>query len=103
MATLAQIQEFGLGNPKLKQRFQAARVQCAWDILAEPSPSPDRKAWQYKILNDVNADIDREYIWFLSHPNVQTSGDGITDAALVAATRSFVDSWAAYDASLVTP
>jgi hypothetical protein len=96
MATLNQIQEFALGNPALKQRFQAGRIQAAWDILAEPSGgTAPRAAWRMKIFNNVNADVDREYVWFLSHSSVQSAGDGITDAALVTAVKSFVDAWAA--------
>jgi hypothetical protein len=96
MATLVQIQEFALGNPSLKQRFQAGRIQAAWDILAEASGgTPPRAAWRMKIFNNVNADVDREYMWFLSHANVQSAGNNIADAALVTAVKSFVDAWAA--------
>lgn len=96
MATLDQIKTFVLGNPDLKQRFGAGRVQAAWNILAETSPSAQRTAWRNKIFNDVTgADIDREYIWFLSHTNVQTAGTSITDANMMTAIMSFVDAWAA--------
>ncbi len=95
MATLAQIQTFALGNPELKQRFAASRIQAAWDILAEVSPAAPRVAWRNKILNDSNKDIDREYLWCLSHANVQSAGGAITDANLNLATKSFVDAWAA--------
>jgi hypothetical protein len=96
MATLVQIQEFALGNPTLKQRFQAGRIQAAWDILAEPSGgTAPRAAWRMKIFNNVNADVDREYVWFLSHASIQSAGNNITDAALVTAVKSFVDAWAA--------
>jgi hypothetical protein len=100
MATLAQIQTYALGNPGLRQRFQAGRVQVAWNILAEPGggTSANRIAWRLKIFKDINADLDREYIWFLSHANVQNGTalvDGTGDAALVSAVASFVDAWAA--------
>lgn len=101
MATIAEIQTFALGNPALKQRFQAGRIQVAWNILAEPGggTSPNRIAWRLKIFKDVNADLDREYVWFLSHPNVQNSSaipaTTAGDAALVIAVASFVDAWAA--------
>jgi len=103
MATLDQIQAFALGNPALQQRFAASRIQAAWDILAEVSPSANRVAWRLKIFNAPHADETREYLWFLSHANVQSAGGGITDANLVIATKSFIDAWAAYDASLVVP
>jgi hypothetical protein len=97
MATLQEIQTYVTGMPTLKQRFTAGRVQAAWDILAEAGggTSPNRIAWRLKIFNDQNRDLDREYVWFLSHSNVQTAGNGITDAALVTAVKSFVDAWAA--------
>jgi ABC-type taurine transport system substrate-binding protein len=96
MATLIQIQEFALGNPALKQRFQSGRIQAAWDILAEPNGgTAPRAAWRMKIFNDTNADLDREYVWFLSHANIQSAGNAITDAALVTAVKSFIDAWAA--------
>jgi hypothetical protein len=96
MATLADIKTFSTGNPDLKQRFQSGRIQVAWNILAEPNGgTAPRAAWRLKIFNDVDADIDREYVWFLSHSSVQSAGNGITDAALVTAVASFVDAWAA--------
>lgn len=97
MATLAQIQNYALGNPALKQRFLAARIQAAWDILAEPGggTSPARIAWRLKILGDTSKDLDREYVWFLSHASVQNGTALTDDAALVTAAKSFVDAWAA--------
>ena len=100
MATLAQIQEFALGNPLLKQRFEAARIQAAWNVLAEPNGgTAPRAAWRMKIFNNVSADLDREYLWCLSHENVQNGSvlavDTAGDAALVAAVMSFIDAWAA--------
>lgn len=99
MATLDDIQKFSLGNPALKQRFGASRIQAAWDILVEVSPSANRVAWRNKVLTDITKDLDREYVWFLSHANVQSAGSGITDANLNTATKSFVDAWAALDAT----
>ncbi len=97
MATLQEIQTYTDGMPTLKQRFRSARVQAAWDILAEAGggTSPARVAWRLKIFNNPNEDLDREYVWFLSHASVQSAGAGITDAALVTAVKSFVDAWAA--------
>lgn len=101
MATLGEIQTYAApGNQRLRQRFQAARIQAAWDILAEANGgTAPRAAWRLKIFKDTNADLDREYVWCLSHANIQnfsalpetTAGD----AALLTATKSFVDAWAA--------
>lgn len=99
MATLAQIQTFALGNPDLQQRFRASRIQSAWDILAEGAPSANRVAWRNKILTNADTDLMREYVWTLSHALVQAAGGGITDANLNIATKSFVDAWAALDAT----
>ena len=100
MATLDQITTFALGNPALQQRFRASRIQAAWDILAEGAPSANRVAWRTKILTNPDADLTREYVWALSHANIQSAGAAITDANLNIATKSFVDAWAALDASL---
>jgi hypothetical protein len=101
MATLEQIQTFALGNPKLKQRFSAGRLQVGWNILAENggSPTAPRRAWAVKIFANPSADLDKEYNWFLSHTNVQ-NGSAVAetvpgDTALIAAVASFVDAWAA--------
>lgn len=99
MATLAEIQTFALGNPQFKQRFAASRIQAAWDILVESAPSTQRVAWRNKVLNDISAGLDREYVWALSHSLIQAAGASITDANLNTATKSFVDVWAAYDAA----
>jgi hypothetical protein len=40
MASLAQIYAFTFGNPDFKQRFAAARMQAAWDIIGETPQSP---------------------------------------------------------------
>lgn len=93
MAALQTIHTYTIGNPILQQRFSAARVQAAWDIMSEASPDPDHVAWAKKIFRDYAADIQFEYTWFLSHSLVQASGDGISDADLVTATKSFIDEW----------
>lgn len=96
MATLVAISQFAVGQPLLWTKFKAARLQKAWDILAENSGSPTapRKAWALKIFTDYNADDGKEYRWFLSHSAVQTAGDAISDANAITAVGSFVDAWA---------
>jgi hypothetical protein len=95
MATLAVIHTFAQGNPVLREKFLASRLQAAWDILGEASPSVARKAWATKVFADYYADADKEYRWALSHANVQTAGTNITDANMITATKSFIDAWAA--------
>jgi len=99
MATLAQIETFVLGDPTFKRKFQAARIQAAWDIGGESSPAAPRVAWRDKILENPAADLDREYHLFLSHASVQgTSGaaaGSVTDATVLSVTKGFVDTFAA--------
>jgi hypothetical protein len=50
MASLAQIYAFTFGNPDFKQRFAAARMQAAWDIIGETPQVPERREWAKKIF-----------------------------------------------------
>lgn len=97
MATLAVISAFAVGEPLLFTKFRAARLQVAWNILAENAGAPTalRKAWAVKIFTNYDADDAKEYRWFLSHSLVQAAGDGITDANCITAVTSFVDAWVA--------
>lgn len=96
MATLAVIDTFAVGQPALFGKFKAARLQKAWDILAENagSPTAPRKAWAVKIFTSYDTDDAKEYRWFLSHANVQAAGAAITDANCITAVASFIDAWA---------
>lgn len=96
MATLQVIDQFAVGEPALFTKFKAARLQKAWDILAENagSPTAPRKAWAVKVFTDYDADAKLEYRWFLSHANVQSTGQNITDANCITAVGSFIDAWA---------
>ncbi len=97
MATLAQIATFVGGNPELRQRFLASRVQAAWDVLAETTGTDlaARQAWAKRVFADYEYRADKEYVWTLSHALVQATGNAILDANLVTATKSFVSAWAA--------
>lgn len=96
MATLAVIDSFAVGNPPVYTKFLSARLQKAWDILAENagSPTAPRKAWAVKIFTNYTQDATKEYNWFLSHANVQAAGNAITDANCIAAVAAFIDAWA---------
>jgi hypothetical protein len=93
MASLAQIYAFTFGNPDFKQRFAAARMQAAWDIIGEVPQIPERREWAKKIFASPSADLDREYNWGLAHPTIQTKGTGTTDAELVTVVSSLVNDW----------
>jgi hypothetical protein len=97
VATLAVIQEYCNGGHPLEQKFMAARQQVAWNILAENAgvPTAPRKAWAIKVFNNYDADLGKEYRWFLSHANVQAAGAAISDANCITAVTSFIDAWAA--------
>jgi hypothetical protein len=97
MATLATIQTFVLGNPGLQQRFQAARLQAAWNVLAEPGTTTNhanRLVWAKKVMNDYAADLSLEYNWYLSDANVQALGNSVSDAQMVSGVSALVDAWA---------
>jgi hypothetical protein len=76
MATLAVIDTFAVGTPPLQVRFRAARLQVAWNVLAENAgvPTALRKAWAVKIFTNYNADDYKEYLWCLSHSLIQAPG-----------------------------
>ncbi len=97
MASLDVITTFAVGQPALFTRFKAARLQVAWNVLAENAGSPPalRKAWAVKIFSGYDTDDAKEYLWCLSHANIQSAGAAITDANLITAVASFVDAWAA--------
>lgn len=97
MATLAQIQTFAVGNPQLKQRFQAARLQNAWNIMAEDSGvvgHAQRVVWAKKIFAGYDTDLDVEYLHYLMDANVQASGNNVTDAQMVTGAAALVNAWA---------
>src|SRR6266550_6558728 len=96
MATLAVIQTFAVGQPTLFSLFKAARLQTAWNILAESAGTTNHAArlvWAIKIFTNYDQDDGKEYRWFLSHANVQSAGSAITDANCIVAVDSFVNSW----------
>jgi hypothetical protein len=95
MATLQQIQDFATGNQQLRQRFLAGRLQVAWNIMGENPPVAGRVAWAKKIFENYDGDADAEYLHFLSHSSIQTSGNAITDAQIVTAITSFISEWIA--------
>lgn len=97
MPTLLQIHEFATGAPTLQQRFQAARLQAAWDIQLETSAVPNvnaRKAWATKIFTNYESDLKPEYLRFLAVSAIQTTGNTATDAVIIAATSALVSIFA---------
>lgn len=98
MPTLAQVHDFAAGAPILLQKFQAARLEVAWAIAAEPTNTPNNAArvlWANKIFADYDADLGKEYRRFLSHPLIQAAGNLTTDANVITAVGSFVNTYTA--------
>ena len=97
MATLMEIYSLVHGAPELEQRFQAARIKAAWDILNE-SPSTtghtERLVWAEAILDDVSTDAEEEYTRFLSNATIQSSGTSSTDNDILFVVNSWVNTWA---------
>lgn len=96
MATLIQIHNAVMGAPLLRQRFSAARLQAAWDILNESAATPShaaRLAWANKIITDYDADLDAEYRRFLSNATIQSAANP-TDNDIQFVVNSFVNAWA---------
>ena len=96
MATLVEIDNLVNGYPLLKQRFKAARLKAAWDILNEGDITfhEERLAWASGIINNYDVDLSVEYLLFLSNPTIQTSGNASTDNDIQFVVNSFVDVWA---------
>lgn len=98
MATLQQIDELVLGVPTLFQRFRAARIKAAWDIINENPATAnhaDRLVWANAIIADYEtSDIQSEYRLFLSNTTIQTSGIASTDNDIQYVVNSFIDTWA---------
>lgn len=85
------------GAPELRQRFQAARVEAAWDVLNESEATENhvnRLAWAESILDDYNAHAQREYTRFLSNATIQSSGTASTDNDIQYVVNSQLDDWA---------
>jgi len=91
--SLKQIYDFTFGNSDFKQRFTGARMQVAWDIMAETPQIPERRTWAKGVFAAPSADIDQEYNWTLGHPTIQTKGPNTTDAELVTIVDDLVNDW----------
>lgn len=82
MATLTQIYSLVEGYPDLKQRFLAARLKAAWDILNEAVNTENhanRLIWANWIISNLRNNSDSEYARFLSNTTIQTNGVASTD------------------------
>jgi hypothetical protein len=97
MATLADIYSLITGAPSLEQRFIAARVKAAWDVLNEDAGTTNhvnRLAWAKATLDDPTARKSKEYLRFLSNTTIQSSGVASTDNDVQFVVNSLLDGWA---------
>lgn len=97
MATLEQLDELIVGNPLLRQRFRAARLKAAWNVINEAAQTANhvlRLAWADKIIAAYEADLDREYRWLCSNATIQSNPSATTDNDLEFVVGSFLNQWA---------
>jgi hypothetical protein len=98
MATLEQLDALIVGNPLLRQRFRAARIKAAWNVVNEDAQTAHHAArlvWANKILANYETDLDVEYRWFCSNATVQASPNTTTDNDLDYVVATFLNQWAA--------
>ena len=98
MATLEQLDALIVGNPLLRQRFRAARIKAAWNVVNEDAQTANHAArlvWAGKILANYETDLDVEYRWFCSNSTVQASPNTTTDNDLDYVVATFLNQWAA--------
>ena len=94
MATLQEIWTYCESHALLRQRFAAACIKSAWDVMNEDPGTTNhanRLALDKKILLDPNAINDRYYLYFMSNASVQTNGEGSADNDLLYVVASFFD------------
>jgi hypothetical protein len=96
-ATLQQIHNAVVGAPLLRQRFAAARLKAAWDVLNESAGTTNhaaRLAWANKVIASYEADLDPEFRRFLSNATIQTSGNNASDNDVQFVVNSFLNTFA---------
>lgn len=94
---LIDIHSLVVGTPELEQRFCAARLKAAWDVINEDAGTPSHAArlvWADKIVTDYFADKDKEYRRFLSNATIQSSGAASTDNDISFVVASFLNTYA---------
>jgi hypothetical protein len=97
VATLEQLDALIVGNPLLRQRFRAARIKAAWNVVNESAATANHAArltWANKILDDYEADLDEEYRWLCSNATIQSNPAATTDNDLEFVVATFLNQWA---------
>ena len=96
MATLAELDALIVGCPLLRQRFRAARLKAAWDVINESGATPshtERLVWANKVVGDYEKDLDKEYRWACSNSTIQSSGAASTDNDINFVVAGFINAW----------
>ena len=97
MPSLEQLDALIVGNPLLRQRFRAARIKAAWNVVNEDAQTAHHAArlmWANKIIGNYDADLDVEYRWLCSNATVQASPTTTTDNDLDFVVATFLNQWA---------
>ncbi len=97
MATLEQLDALILGNPLLRQRFRAARIKAAWNVVNESASTANHAArltWANKILDNYEAELDEEYRWLCSNATIQSDPATTSDNDLEFIVATFLNKWA---------
>lgn len=96
--SLQALYDLALGKPALRQRFIAARIKAAWDVLNEAPETEShtaRRTWALAVLDaPEDGAVDREYRRFLANPTIQTTGENSTDSDVQFVVNSNVTTWA---------
>lgn len=108
MATLDEIHALAVGMPLLRQRFAAARLKAAWDILNEDAGTTnhaERLVWANAVLGayDGTPFVEVEYRRFLSNSTIQTTGNASSDNDVQFVVNSMSDAFALAFAAALAP
>jgi hypothetical protein len=97
MPTLEQLDALIVGNPLLRQRFRAARIKAAWNVVNESAQTANHAArlvWANKVIANYEADLDEEYRWMCSNPTIQANASASPDSDLEFVVASLINQWA---------
>ena len=96
-ATLMEINNLVVGTPELQQRFKAARIKAAWDVLNEAPETENhvnRLEWAVSVILDYEIDSQSEYNRFLANTTIQTNGSGSSDNDIIFVVNSLINTFA---------
>jgi hypothetical protein len=92
-----EINNLVVGTPELQQRFKAARIKAAWDVLNEAPETENhvnRLEWAVSVILDYEIDSQSEYNRFLANTTIQTNGSGSSDNDIIFVVNSLINTFA---------